>query len=146
MEFYYLPLINSFLNFICTILLLIGFILIKNGKKETHQKVMISAFVVSSLFLINYLFFHFNVGSVKFLGQGFIRPVYFTILITHIVLAAVILPLVLITFSRAIRKKFELHKKIARITWPIWMYVSITGVIIYIIMAAYGSYDFLLKG
>jgi uncharacterized membrane protein YozB (DUF420 family) len=144
MDLIHLPLINSVLNTISTILLLIGFVLIKAGKKEEHQKVMWSAFIVSSLFLINYLIFHYQVGSVSFTGEGIIRPIYFTILITHIILAAAIVPLVLLTLTRAIKKRFDLHKKIARITWPIWMYVSVTGVVIYLFMRFTGSYDVLL--
>lgn len=144
MDLIHLPLINSILNSIATLLLLLGFILIKSGKKEQHQKVMWSAFIVSGFFLINYLIFHYQVGSVKFLGEGIIRPIYFTILISHISLAFAIVPLVLLTLTRAIKKRFDLHKKIARITWPIWMYVSITGVVIYLFMRFTGSYDALV--
>lgn len=144
MDLIHLPLINSILNSIATLLLLLGFVLIKSGKKEQHQKVMWSAFIVSALFLINYLIFHYKVGSVKFLGVGLMRPIYFTILITHISLAFAIVPLVLLTLSRAVKKRFDLHKKIARITWPIWMYVSITGVVIYLFMRFTGSYDVLV--
>ncbi|TNE74604.1 DUF420 domain-containing protein [bacterium] len=143
MELIHLPLINSILNFIATILLTIGFILIKSGKKEQHQKVMWAAFSVSGLFLINYLVFHYQVGSVKFMGEGLIRPIYFTILITHIILAAAIVPMILLTLTRAIKKNFVLHRKIAKITWPLWMYVSVTGVIIYLFMHFTGSYDLL---
>ncbi len=144
MDLIHLPLINSILNSIATLLLLVGFVLIKSGKKEQHQKVMWAAFIVSGLFLINYLIFHYQVGSVKFLGEGLIRPIYFTILITHIILAVAIVPLVLLTLTRAVKKRFELHKKIARITWPLWMYVSITGVVIYLFMRFTSSYDVLL--
>lgn len=144
MDLIHLPLINSILNSIATFLLLLGFVLIKSGKIEQHQKVMWSAFIVSVLFLINYLIFHYQVGSVKFLGEGIIRPIYFTILISHISLAFAIVPLVLLTLTRAIKKRFDLHKKIARITWPIWMYVSITGVVIYLFMRFTGSYDALV--
>lgn len=145
MDLYHLPLVNSCLNFLSTLFLIAGFYFIKNGKKELHQKMMWSALVISAVFLTNYLIFHFNVGSVKFLGTGIIRPIYFAILIPHIILAMAIVPLVLMTFSRAIKKNFELHKRIARITWPLWMFVSVTGVVIYVIMNAYGSYDYLIK-
>lgn len=138
-----LPLINSILNSISTILLLLSFLQIKKGNKKVHQKLMWSAFTVSGLFLISYLIFHFQVGSVPFKGQGWVRPIYFTILITHIILAAAIVPLILITLSRAVQEKFELHRKIARITWPLWMYVSVTGVVIYIFMNAFDSYSIL---
>jgi len=141
MELSNLPLINSILNAISTILLLIGFVQIRRGKRQLHQKIMWAAFFVSCLFLVNYLIFHYLVGSVPFKGTGWIRPVYFTILITHIILAAAIVPLILMTLSRAVQEKFELHRKIAKITWPLWMYVSVTGVVIYLFMNAYNSYS-----
>jgi uncharacterized membrane protein YozB (DUF420 family) len=140
MELSYLPLINSILNSICTILLLIGFVQIRRGKRQLHQKIMWAAFSVSTIFLISYLIFHYQVGSVPFRGTGWVRPVYFTILISHIILAAAIVPLILLTLSRAVQKKFDLHRKIARITWPLWMYVSVTGVIVYLFMDAFNSY------
>ena len=93
-----------------------------------------SAFVTSSLFLVSYLVYHAQVGSVPFMRQGLVRPVYFTILITHVVLAAVILPLALITLSRALSRRFDRHRKIARWTLPIWLYVSVTGVVIYVML------------
>ena len=95
---------------------------------------MISAFVVSCLFLVSYLYYHYQVGSVPFTKQGWIRPVYFTILITHIVLAATMVPMVLITLKRALRGRFGAHRRIARWTWPIWMYVSVSGVCIYVML------------
>ncbi len=95
---------------------------------------MISAFMVSTLFLISYLTYHAHAGSTRFLGQGIVRPIYFLILITHIILAAVIVPLIILTFRRAWRAEFQLHKRIARWTYPIWLYVSITGVIVYVML------------
>lgn len=146
MNIYDLPFINSILNSISSLLLLIGFILIKNGNRKAHQKVMWSAFAVSGLFMIFYLTFHFNVGSVKFTGEGFIRPLYFTILITHIILAMALVPLVIITLWRSVIKKdYSAHRKIARYTWPVWMYVSVTGVLIYVLMHFSGSYQILLN-
>ena len=95
---------------------------------------MLAAFACSSLFLISYLVYHFQVGSVGFKGQGWIRPVYFTILITHTILAATVVPLALITLLRALREKFPAHRRIARWTLPIWLYVSVTGVVVYLML------------
>lgn len=92
---------------------------------------MLSAFTCSVLFLISYLIYHYQVGSVPFKGQGWIRPVYFTILLTHTILAAAVVPLALITFTRALRERFDAHRRIARWTFPIWLYVSVTGVVVY---------------
>ena len=136
-----LPQLNAVLNFIATIFLFSGFIYIKKRNKAAHMKMMWSAVVVSALFLISYLIFHYHVGSVGFDGTGWIRPVYFVILISHIILAVVNLPMILVTMYRAIRKDYQRHRKIARWTWPIWMYVSITGVIVYLMMEFSGSYD-----
>jgi len=138
---YYLPLLNSIFNFCATLMLLGGFIMIKRGRQEQHRRFMLSAFFMSVLFLVSYLIFHYQVGSVGFEGEGWIRPVYFTILITHIVLAAAVPPLAVITLFKAFKKRFTHHKKIARWTWPIWMYVSLTGVVVYIFMELTGSYD-----
>jgi len=104
------------------------------------MRIMWTAFSLSVLFLISYLTLHFEVGEVHFIGQGMIRPIYFTILITHIILAATVVPLVLITLYRASTGNYNKHRKIARWTWPIWLYVSITGVIVYLMLAASGSY------
>lgn len=139
-----LPLLNSILNFISALLLTGGFVMIKKRRVDAHMKFMWSAFGVSALFLVSYLVFHYTVGSVGFDGQGVIRPIYFTILISHIILAAVIVPLVFVTLYRATMERFEKHRKIAKWTWPIWMYVSVTGVLIYIMMKLTGSYDKLM--
>jgi len=144
MSLYTLPLLNAILNGTSTILLLLGYIAIRKGRWKVHMRFMWSAFTVSALFLISYLIFHHEVGSVGFEGTGWISPIYYFILITHIILAMVIVPLVFITLYRALTKKFPKHRKIARWTWPIWMYVSVTGVLVYIFMAATGSYDKLL--
>jgi putative membrane protein len=136
-----LPLLNAILNGTATILLLLGFLQIKKGNWQTHMKFMWSAFGVSALFLVSYLIFHYQVGSVGFEGEGWTRPVYFTILITHIILAVVIVPMVFITLWRGMKERFTRHRKIAKYTWPLWMYVSVTGVVIYLFMAATGSYD-----
>ena len=136
-----LPQLNAVLNSIATIFLLAGFVFIKKRNISAHMRMMWSAFIVSALFLIGYLIFHYHVGSVGYDGTGWIRPVYFAILISHIILAMVNLPMILITMYRAVRKDFDRHKKIARWTWPVWMYVSVTGVLVYVMMELSGSYD-----
>ena len=130
-----LPAINAGLNTLSTVFLTLGFIFIKQGKKEAHEKMMFSALITSALFLACYLYYHFNTQVVtKFVDPAWFRPIYLILLLTHVVLAVVIVPLILMTFSRAIKKNFELHKKIARWTWPLWMYVSVTGVLIYLLL------------
>ncbi len=126
-----LPGINASLNSISALLLAIGYILIRRGRVAAHRFCMLSAFATSTLFLLSYLTYHFQVGSVPYEGQGWVRPLYFSILISHIILAAAIVPLALVTLVRAVRGKFERHKRIARCTLPIWLYVSVTGVIVY---------------
>jgi uncharacterized membrane protein YozB (DUF420 family) len=114
--------------------LLVGFVLIKNKKIEAHRRVMISAFAVSALFLISYLTYHAHSKIVYFKGAGTIRTVYLTILGTHTVLAAAVPVLAIITLSRGLSRKFDRHRAIAKWTWPIWMYVSITGVVVYLML------------
>jgi uncharacterized membrane protein YozB (DUF420 family) len=128
------PAINATLNGASAVLLLIGWNYIKRGRMATHRAFMIAALVSSSLFLVSYLYYHAHVGSVPFQGQGWSRPVYFTILISHTILAAAIVPLVIITLSRALRQRFDRHRAIARWTFPLWLYVSVTGVIIYFML------------
>jgi uncharacterized membrane protein YozB (DUF420 family) len=134
MEVTDLPALNACLNSISTILLGAGYYFIRRREIERHKMSMIAAFVCSCLFLTSYLIYHYHVGSIPFTGQGWIRPVYFAILITHIILAATIVPLALITLYRAWRGQFDRHKRIARWTWPLWMYVSVTGVVIYVML------------
>jgi putative membrane protein len=129
-----LPALNATLNAIATILLATGWILIRRKRRDAHRLFMLSAFGVSSAFLTSYLVYHFNVGSVPFQKPGAIRVVYLTILFTHVVLAALIVPLILLSLSRALRARFDLHRKIARWTMPLWLYVSVTGVVIYLMM------------
>jgi len=129
-----LPAVNASLNAICTVLLVCGYALIRRGRVFLHRICMISAFVFSLLFLVIYVYFHAHAGVVRFGGQGWIRPVYFTLLISHTILAAAIVPLVLITLTRALRNQFEKHKAIAHWTLPIWLYVSVTGVVIYLLL------------
>ena len=129
-----LPAVNATLNGISAILLSIGWVLIRQRRIEQHRRVMLAAFATSILFLISYVIYHANVGSRRFPGQGAIRTVYFAILIPHIILAAVVVPLSLITLSRALRARFDQHRRIARWTLPIWLYVSVTGVIVYVML------------
>jgi len=126
-----LPAVNATLNATAAVLLSIGWILIKRGRWTAHRAVMIAAFCTSVLFLVSYVTYHAQVGSVRFTRIGAIRTVYFTILLTHITLAVVIVPLALVTLSRGLSKKFDRHRAIARWTLPIWMYVSVTGVAVY---------------
>ena len=126
-----LPAFNAFFNGLATICLVSGIILIKNKKLEAHKWSMIMALVFSSIFLTGYLIYHYNHGGTKFPELGWIKTVYLLILIPHIILAVVMVPMILMTFYRAFRQNWDGHKKIAKITFPIWLYVSITGVIIY---------------
>lgn len=129
-----LPTLNAILNSISAILLTIGFVFIRQKNIKAHRTCMIGAFATSTLFLISYLVYHYNHGATGFPGQGIARFVYFTILITHTTLAVVIVPMVFITFARALRERFDRHRKIARWTLPIWLYVSVTGVLVYLML------------
>jgi uncharacterized membrane protein YozB (DUF420 family) len=126
-----LPALNAVLNGASALLLAIGYLCIRGRRIAAHKACMGSAFATSTLFLISYLTYHYHVGSVRFTGQGAIRSFYFTILISHTILAAAIVPLALITLCRALRGRYDRHVKIARWTLPLWLYVSITGVIVY---------------
>ena len=126
--------LNATLNAISAILLTAGFMFIVRGKIRAHRACMLSAFGTSTAFLISYVIYHIRVGNVRFLGQGWIRPVYFTLLISHVFLAIVILPLAIITLTRALREQFDRHRRIARWTLPLWLYVSVTGVIVYVML------------
>jgi uncharacterized membrane protein YozB (DUF420 family) len=126
-----LPHLNAALNSLSAVSLVLGFLFIKDRNIRAHRAAMLAAVASSTLFLISYLVYHYQVGSVPFKGQGWIRVVYFTILLTHTVLAAAIVPLVLVTLIRALRERFDAHRRIARWTLPIWLYVSVTGVAVY---------------
>ena len=128
-----LPALNACLNSLSAILLTAGFIFIKKKNERAHRNCMIAALVTSTLFLTSYLYYHAHAGRTVF-PENWFKPVYLVILLTHTVLAAVIVPLILAAVVQAIRKKFEAHKKIARWTWPLWMYVSVTGVAIYLLL------------
>jgi len=133
-QFAVFPALDAGLNGTSALLLLTGRTLIKRGRVAAHRAVMITALISSSLFLVCYLYYHWHVGSVHFQGKGWSRPVYFSILISHTILAAVIVPMIIITLSRALRERFGRHRDIARWTYPLWLYVSITGVIIYVML------------
>ena len=126
--------LNATLNGTSAILLACGYAAIKNGKMKVHKAFMISAFAVSTVFLASYLIYHYRVGHVVFQGQGWIRPLYFALLISHTVLAIVIVPMILVTLRRAWLEKFDRHRLIARWTLPLWFYVSVTGVIVYVLL------------
>ena len=129
-----LPLLNATLNATCFVLLTIGYVLIRRGRVAQHRAVMIAACCTSVLFLVSYLTYHARIGSKRFPGQGAIRYVYFTILLTHTVLAAVIVPMVVITLSRGLKRRDVRHRAIARWTLPLWIYVSVTGVVVYLML------------
>ena len=128
------PVINATQNGASAVLLLVGRSFIKRGRMAAHRAVMITALLTSTLFLASYLYYHYHVGSVRFQGQGWVRPLYFTILTSHTILAVVIVPMVIITLSRALRRRFDRHRAIARWTFPLWLYVSVTGVIVYFML------------
>jgi uncharacterized membrane protein YozB (DUF420 family) len=129
-----LPTVNATLNAISGIFLFVGYLLIRRGRINAHRNAMLGAFGSSTLFLMSYLIYHANVGSRPFGGQGPIRIAYFAILISHVILAAAILPMAISTLSRGLRGKYVEHKRIAKWTFPTWMYVSITGVIVYLML------------
>ena len=128
------PTINALLNGLTAVLLLLGYYFILNGKRGIHKKIMLSAFSTSIVFLISYLYYHAHVGSVPFTGTGIIRTVYFTILISHTILAVVIVPMAIVTLVRGLSARFDRHRKLARVTLPIWLYVSVTGVVVYMML------------
>jgi uncharacterized membrane protein YozB (DUF420 family) len=126
-----LPALNAGLNATSAALLLLGWLLIRAGRREAHKRAMVAALVCSALFLASYLVYHAQVGSVRFQGQGPVRTVYFAILISHTILAVTVVPLALVTLVHALRERFDRHRRVARIALPIWGYVSVTGVIVY---------------
>jgi uncharacterized membrane protein YozB (DUF420 family) len=130
----YFPAVNATLNGTSAVLLIAGRVLIAQGRIAAHRACMLAAVGTSSLFLACYLFFHFKVGNILFLGQGWPRTVYFTILISHVTLAIVILPMVIVTLNRGLKARYDKHRAIARWTWPLWIYVSVTGVIVYFML------------
>ena len=129
-----LPALNASLNALSAVLLTIGYVLIRLRRIDQHRRVMVAAFITSSLFLVSYIVYHAQVGSVRFTRQGFVRPLYFSILITHVTLAAVVLPLAVVTLTRGLGARYLQHRSIARWTLPIWLYVSVTGVLVYVLL------------
>jgi uncharacterized membrane protein YozB (DUF420 family) len=133
-QIHQLPALNASLNALAGVLLMTGYVMIRTRRIAAHRACMIGAFSTSALFLVSYVVYHLNAGSRPFPGQGPIRAVYFTILITHVVLAATIVPLALVTLVRGLRGQYDRHVRIARWTFPVWMYVSVTGVVIYLML------------
>jgi len=129
-----LPALNALLNTTSAVLLAAGYRLIRQGRREAHRMAMTAALAASALFLASYLVYHAQAGSVKFTKTGWVRPVYFTILISHTLLAACVAPMALVTVWRAWKGRFERHRRLARITLPLWLYVSVTGVIVYLML------------
>ncbi len=134
MNIHDLPLLNALLNGSSALCLLAGFYFIRRLEIRKHRVCMIAAFVCSALFLISYVVYHANVGSIRFAGEGSVRALYFTILVSHTLLAATVPALAIITLRRALRARFEQHRKIARWVLPVWLYVSVTGVVIYLML------------
>jgi len=130
----YLPRLNALLNATSAVLLVVGYSCIRQRNVQAHRVCMGSAFAVSVLFLLSYLTYHYYAGTTRFSGQGWVRPVYFTLLLSHTILAALVPFLALITLLRALREQFPRHRRIARWTLPIWLYVSVTGVIVYLML------------
>ena len=129
-----LPAVNATLNAIAAICLIAGYVQIRRGRRELHKRCMLAALTASAIFLVCYVIYHVNTGSRPFPGQGVIRVVYFSILITHVILAATILPLALMTAARGLTAQYDRHVRIARWTLPLWLYVSVTGVVIYLML------------
>lgn len=135
----FLPAVNACINGTTFCLLLVAFIAIKRGNVKLHKKIMLSALALSIVFLVSYVAYHASAEETKFGGEGAIRYVYYFVLLTHILLSAAIVPMVLISYVRAINERFDKHKRIARITWPIWLYVTATGVVVYLMISPYYS-------
>ena len=129
-----LPALNASLNTLATVFLLTGYVFIRRGRRHAHKRCMLAALTVSALFLISYVVYHANAGSRPFPGKGAVRVVYFAILIPHVLLAATILPLALVTTARGLRAQYGRHVKVARWTLPLWLYVSVTGVLVYLML------------
>ena len=134
MEITDLPALNASLNALASVFLVTGYVLIRTGRRVAHKRSMLMALTTSALFLISYVIYHANAGSVRFAGTGAIRTVYFAVLIPHVILAATILPLALVTTARGLRADYGRHVRIARWTLPVWLYVSVTGVIVYVML------------
>jgi uncharacterized membrane protein YozB (DUF420 family) len=134
MSLHDLPAVNASLNAISAVLLIAGFVLIKRKNRTAHRNCMLGALVASTLFLACYLYYHFHAGRTVFKDPAWFRPIYLALLLTHTTLAVAIVPMILVTVIRAAKQQFDRHKQIARWTWPLWMYVSVTGVLIYYLL------------
>lgn len=134
MDFGFLATINAALNLTSATLLTIGYVNIKRGRQETHRKFMLAALTSSALFLISYLIYHYTVGSVPYPRQDWTRPVYFAILIPHVLLAALMVPFILVAVRHALKQRFEKHRRIMRWIWPVWMFVSVSGIVVYLML------------
>ncbi|HQF48794.1 MAG TPA: DUF420 domain-containing protein [Flavobacterium alvei] len=134
---HFLPPIYAAINGLTAIVLVTGVWAIKKGNRELHKRLMTTAIALSVVFLVMYIAYHLTTDSTKFGGEGLVRPIYFFILISHIVLSIAVIPLVMITYVRALAEKFDAHKKIAKITFPIWLYVAVTGVVVYLMISPY---------
>jgi len=134
----FLPALNAVFNSLCAIALLMGYRYIRAGKVTQHRASMFAAFFFSALFLVSYITNHALHGDTRFMGHGLIRPIYFILLTSHIILSMIALPMILITFFFALTRRFTFHRSIARYTFPIWLYVSVTGVVVYAMLAAFG--------
>lgn len=137
----HLPLTNAIINGTATVVLVLGLIAIKNKRISLHKRLMSLAIFLSILFLVSYVSFHLTSESTKYGGEGIMRGIYFFILITHILISIAIVPLVLITYVRALAERFDKHKKIARVTLPLWLYVTVTGVLVYIMISPYYAFN-----
>lgn len=133
-----LPAVNALLNFTSAVFLVLGFLAIRAGKRELHMRLMLAALSVSALFLVSYVVYHHFQGDTRFLGQGLVRPIYFVILVSHILLSMVAVPLVLTTVFFAATRRFSRHRRIARFTFPVWLYVSVTGVAVFVLLRVWG--------
>jgi putative membrane protein len=133
-QYAYFPALIASLNGVSAILLAVGRYMIARGRMAAHRACMIAAVVASALFLACYIYFHVHVGNIRFLGQGVWRPIYFAVLIPHVTLAIVIVPMVIITLVRGLQARYDRHRAIARWTWPLWIYVSVTGVLVYFML------------
>lgn len=129
-----LPTVNAVLNLTATVLLLFGYINVRRGRIAAHKRCMVSALIVSAAFLVSYVIYHYTAGSVPYPYHDWTRPLYFAILIPHVLLAAVMAPFIIVLVTLAIREKFDRHKRLARWVWPVWMFVSVTGVVIYLML------------
>ncbi len=134
MSVHNLPALNATLNLTSAVLLVVGYLLIRSGRISLHKRCMQAAFTTSALFLVSYLAYHAQVGSVRFTRTGFVRPLYYTILLTHVTGAGAVLPLAVVTLRRGLKGRYPSHRRIARWTLPVWLYVSVTGVLVYVLL------------